>query len=108
MKMTKMKMRMYLLYACSLAVTGKKHEDLWSQDYVQHYGSFYRLHKSNKSNYAHGLHLFNRFMIQCDTCDFWYQGSCVEIEADLIKEYKCDYVVDIFLVDKVLLNLKTY
>lgn len=37
--------------------------------------------------------LFNRFMIQCDTCEIWYHGSCVGIEedeADLIEEYKCD------------------
>ena len=34
--MTKMKMRRFIVYACSLGVTGEKHKDLWSQDYVQH------------------------------------------------------------------------
>ncbi|CAB4005889.1 Chromatin modification-related YNG2 [Paramuricea clavata] len=34
-----------------------------------------------------------RFMIQCDTCEMWYHGSCVGIEedeADLIDDYQCD------------------
>ena len=33
-----------------------------------------------------------RFMIQCDTCDEWYHGSCVNIspsEAVNIDKYKC-------------------
>ncbi len=34
-----------------------------------------------------------RFMIQCDYCDEWYHGSCVDVtatEAVNIQKYKCN------------------